>query len=230
MWQNYVSFTLCSCLCFLLTAFDTHTPVSAINAQVTCSHVTPLFSLFIYLSILPPPPSFWLRCLQRSALSGSAGLNVVREALLKAPQPISLVQMHWVSSKFHANRHILFKQLWGYPQKEASLPLSVLPVSLSWNHQSHDVQDDTEWLGRHTNFSNMSAIFTLFQICLISFHVTGNGQPMCLWPLLHVCNIGVLYIYWDIRMHRTRLPYINMEYIFSDVYSCTHGEISMFIN
>lgn len=57
----------------------------------------------------------------RQRRARSAGLNVAREALLKAQGPISLVQMHGLSSNFHANRHVLFKQLWGYPQEEAPL-------------------------------------------------------------------------------------------------------------
>ena len=108
-------------------------PTSGLSAQVPCSHVTPRFSLHISLPIVtpPPPPPLWLHCLQLSALSKSAGLNVVRETLLKAQGSISLVQMHRVSLKFHANRHILFKQLWGYPQAEACLLLLVLLTFLS---------------------------------------------------------------------------------------------------
>lgn len=153
--------------------------------------VTPPFSLYISLPILPPPPPLpplWLRCLQLSALSKSAGLNVVRETLLKVQGSISLVQMHRVSLKFHANRHILFKQLWGYPQEEACLPLLVLlTFSFSWNHQSHDVQSSTEWLGQNTNFRNIpAAIFTLVQMCFCLFCVMKNAQPASLWAIAHI--------------------------------------------
>lgn len=83
----------------------------------------------------PTSPS---RCLRCSEQRESAGLNVGKEALLKAPGPISLLQMHMVSWRFHANRHLLFKQFRGYPQEEAC-PSRLLLISYFWNHQSCDV-------------------------------------------------------------------------------------------
>lgn len=47
--------------------------------------------------------------------------------------------MHRRSWNFHANRHLLFKQLRGYPQEEAC-PSRLLLISYFWNHQSRDVQ------------------------------------------------------------------------------------------
>lgn len=47
--------------------------------------------LTVHFLTRPPLPSFLA---PDSTVGGSAGLNVVREALLKAQGPISLVQMH----------------------------------------------------------------------------------------------------------------------------------------
>ena len=148
--------------------------------------------------------------------SGSAGLNVLRDALLKAQGPISLVQMHRVSLKFHANRHILFKQLRGYPQEEARPPLSVLLVSFFWNHQSRDVQDGAEWLGQQSSIRNiLAAIFTPLRMCLRSFYVTEKAQLTTFRANAHIsllltCHTSMIYAYLDIHVQRT--CYMNMIY------------------
>lgn len=175
--------------------------ISVGNAQITCSHVTPPWGLLLYAfpSRSSSSSSSLLTPLSSAFSAGSAGLNVSRDALLKACGPISLVQMHTVSLKFHANRHVLFKQLWGYPQEEACLPLLVMLVSSSWNHQSHDVQDGTEWLGQHTNIRNiLAAIFTLFQMCFSSFYVTENGKLTSIWA-----NADIIFYILSTYVHNS---------------------------
>lgn len=77
------------------------------------------------LLLFPPPlPPSWLhcRCLFR-------GLTWSERCLVKstrAPYRLCKCTVPWM---FHANRHVLFKQLWGYPQKVTRKLLSVLPVS-----------------------------------------------------------------------------------------------------
>lgn len=89
----------------------THKP-----SKLTRSHVTP--QIFSFLPPIPPSPPAPLSPVLRTD-GKSAGLHVGKEAPLTTQGPISLVQMHRVSWKFQANRHLLFKQLWGYPQEEA---------------------------------------------------------------------------------------------------------------
>lgn len=175
------------CLCFVLTTFYTcisfRLQVHTLHA-VMWHHELPYWTsplpFFLLLVFLPSDST--VSRLQHWA-SGSAGLNVVRGALLKAQGPISLVQMHSVSLKFHANRHILFKQLWGYPQEEDCPPLSVFLVSFPWN----DVQDGTQWVGQHANIRNiLAAISTVFQMCCHSPYMTENAQLTPFWPNAHI--------------------------------------------
>lgn len=156
------------------------------------SHVTPPWGLLsssssslLLLLLVSLPSGFTVSSLQPWA-GNSAGLNVVREALLKAQGPISLVQMHMVSLKFQATRHVLFKQLWGYPQKEACQLLSVLLVSFSWIHQSHDGQDSTQWLGQPSDVWNiLAAIFTRGTTHFSSFYATQNAKRTTLYIIFN---------------------------------------------
>ena len=199
------------CLRFLLTTFQTCTSFRSEvqRCDTTMRSLTVPFPLHFHFHFLLPSDST-VSSLQQWG-SGSAGLNVLRDALLKAQGPISLVQMHRVSLKFHANRHILFKQLRGYPQEEARPPLSVLLVSFSWNHQSWDVQDGAEWLGQQSSIRNiLAAIFTPLRMCLRSFYVTEKAQFTTFRANAHIsllltCCTSMIYAYWDIYMQRTCL-------------------------
>lgn len=77
------------------------------------------------LLLFPPPlPPSWLRC--RCLFRGLAWSERCLVKSTRAPYHLCKCTVPWM---FHANCHVLFKQLWGYPQKVARKLLSVLPVS-----------------------------------------------------------------------------------------------------
>lgn len=103
------------------------------KAQNTRGHVTPppwgaLLPTSWWsapLLLFPPPlPPSWLHC--RCLFRGLAWSERCLVKSTRAPYHLCKCTVPWM---FHANRHVLFKQLWGYPQKVARKLLSVLPVS-----------------------------------------------------------------------------------------------------
>lgn len=135
--------------------------------------------------------SLCLPCLLQQWVGSSVGFNVERVALLKAPVPISLLQMHRVSLKFHANCHVLFKQLRGYPQKEAGPPFSALLVSFAWNKKAVVCRTAlSDW----DNIRNIwAARFTLFKwvqiiLCDTLYRTYIMSKCMyCLWLITYTC-------------------------------------------
>lgn len=121
--------------CFSWKTFDACTFFLLFHAIIShhssCCISTTLFFLLLLFLLLPSGSS--VRS-QPSAPSRSAGLNVAREALLKAQGPISLVQMHGSHQNFMQiamfylnNYEVIHRKKPACPSRFCSFPLSKPP-------------------------------------------------------------------------------------------------------